>query len=449
MSRPDEVPGVSSPAKENATRQPKSSGAKLLGIIVLCGLIVGGVVWGTRGGSAAGDKKGAGPGRMEVPPVPIVAGTVLEKDVPIFLEGLGIVQAFNTVSIRARVDGQLKKVAFAEGQDVRAGDLLALVDPDPYRAAVEQAAAKKGQDEALLANAQVDLKRYGDLLANEGVTQQVYDTQKALVNQLQAAVKADQAAVESAKVQLAYTTIVSPIDGRTGIRQMDEGNMVRANDSNGLVTITQLRPISVVFTLPQQTLGRIQKEAGTNADLSVLAVERDNTSVLGEGKLAVIDNQIDTTTGTIKLKATFPNTDLHLWPGQFVNARLLVTTRKGSPVVPASVIQRGPDGAFAWVILDDQTVTNRSVKVAQIELGEALIEEGLRPGERVVVDGQYKLQKGSRIKTADAAGAGAGGSGSGRSSKAGSGGKESGNRGTNSARATGEGGGTAPRKAKP
>ena len=449
MSRPDEMPGASPPTKGNDPRRPKASGGRLWGIILLCGLMVGGGMWWARRSSTPADKKGVGPGRMEVPPVPVVAGTVAEKDVPIFLEGLGTVQAFNTVSIRARVDGQLKKVAFTEGQDVRAGDLLALIDPDPYRASMEQAAAKKGQDEALLANAQVDLKRYGDLLANEGVTQQVYDTQKALVNQLQAAVKADQAAVESAKVQLAYTTIVSPIDGRTGIRQMDEGNMVRANDSNGLVTITQLRPISVVFTLPQQTLGRIQKEAAAGGDLAVLAVERDNTSVLGEGKLAVIDNQIDTTTATIKLKATFPNTELHLWPGQFVNARLLVTTRKASPVVPASVIQRGPDGAFAWVILDDQTVTNRAVKVAQIEQGEALIDEGLRPGERVVVDGQYKLQKGSRIKTADAAGARPGGAGSGRSPKAGTGGTGPGNRGTNSARSTGEGGGTAPRKAKP
>ena len=261
----------------------------------------------------------------------------------------------------------------------------------------------------MLANAQTDSKRYAELLAKDGVTQQVFDTQKALVNQLEAAVKADQAAVDSAKVQLAYTTIRSPIAGRSGIRLIDQGNIVHAADATGLVVITQLRPISVIFTLRQQTLGKIQKQQLETPDLAVIAMGGDNTEVLGEGRLTVIDNQIDIATGTIKLKATFPNAELRLWPGQFVNARLLLALRKASAVVPASVVQRGPEGplaAFAFVIKDDQTVDVRGVKVAQIEQGEAVIEEGLRPGERVVVDGQYKLQKGSRIKTADAAAAG-------------------------------------------
>ena len=345
-------------------------------------------------------KAGAG-GRMEIPPVPVVMGTVVEKDMPIYLEGLGTVQAFNTVTVRARVDGELQRVAFVEGQDVKAGDLLAQIDADPFRTALEQSMAKQGQDEALLTNARVDLKRYAELLANEGVTQQVYDTQKALVNQLEAAVKADQATIESAKVQLAYTTIVSPIDGRTGMRLIDQGNLVRASESGVLVVIAQLRPISVVFTLPEQTLRRIQEARKNGQDLKVTAVERDNTTVLGEGKVAVIDNQIDTSTGTIKVKATFPNQDLSLWPGQFVNARLLVNVRKASAVVPASVIQRGPENAFAFVIKEDQTVEDRKVKVAQIEQGEALVEDGLRPGERVVVDGQYKLQRGSRVRPAE------------------------------------------------
>jgi membrane fusion protein, multidrug efflux system len=377
-------------------------------IVVLCLLVVAGAVWLARSRAAGADKKGPGAGRMELPPVPVVAGTVVQKDVPIYLGGSGTVQAFNTVTIHARVDGQVQKIAFTEGQDVRTGDLLAQIDPDPYRTALEQTAAKKGQDEALLANARVDLKRYADMLANEGVTQQQYDTQKSLVTQLEATVNADQAAIESAKVQLAYTTIVSPIDGRTGIRQVDAGNIVHANDANGLVVITQLKPISVVFTLPEQTLPGIQQQAQVSGpNLPVVAVSQDNTNVLGEGKVAVIDNQIDLTTATIKLKATFPNTDLRLWPGQFVNARLLLTVRKGSVVVPDAVIQRGPEGTFAFVIKDDQTVEVRPVKVAarsgaQIGQGETVIEDGLKAGERVVVDGQYKLQQGSRVKMADA-----------------------------------------------
>jgi membrane fusion protein, multidrug efflux system len=388
---------------------PQSSGWKMMVIVVLCLLVVGGAVWLTRNRAAGTEKKGPGARSMELPPVPVVAGTVVQKDVPIYLGGIGTVQAFNTVTIHARVDGQVQKIGFTEGQDVRAGDLLAQIDPDPCRTALEQVVAKKGQDEAQLANARVDLKRYADMLANEGVTQQQYDTQKSLVTQLEATINADQAAIESAKVQLAYTTIVSPIDGRTGIRQVDVGNIVHANDANGLVVITQLKPISVVFILPEQALSSIQDQMkASGEDLPVVAVSQDNTTVLGEGKLAVIDNQIDPNSATIKLKATFANTDLRLWPGQFVNARLLVNVRKNSAVVPDAVIQRGPEGAFVFVIKEDQTVEVRPVKVAarsgaQLGQGETVIEEGLRPGERIVVDGQYKLQQGSRVKTADAA----------------------------------------------
>jgi multidrug efflux system membrane fusion protein len=295
----------------------------------------------------------------------------------------------------------LKKVAFVEGQDVRAGDLLAQIDPDPFRTQLEQTEAKKAQDEAQLANDQLDLKRDTDLVAQKIATQQTYDTQKALVDQQEAAVKADQATIDSAKVQLGYATITSPIDGRTGIRQVDQGNIVHAADLNGLVVITQLHPISVVFTLPEQSLNEIQKESASN-EVTVLAVDRDNTTQLGEGKLAVIDNQIDTTTGTIRLKATFANDDLRLWPGQFVNARLLLTVRKGGLVVPASAVQRGPDGSYVFVIMDDQSVKVRPVKVMQIEKGEALIDTGLKPNERIVVDGQYRLQIGSHVKPASA-----------------------------------------------
>jgi multidrug efflux system membrane fusion protein len=374
------------------------------GLVVVIALISATAIWWMRAHTRAPDKKAVGPGRGELPPVPVVAGVVARKDVPIYLDGLGTVQAYNTVMVRARVDGQVERVAFVEGQDVHVGDLLVQIDAAPFQAALDQALAKKGQDEAQLANAQVDLKRYGDLLADEGVTQQVYDTQKALVNQLEAAVKADEAAVESARVQLSYTTITSPIEGRTGIRQIDQGNIVHPGDANGLVVITQLRPVSVVFTLPEQTLGRIHKQLSVTPELTILAVGRDNTNVLSEGELSVIDNQIDTSTGTIKLKATFPNSDLSLWPGQFVNARLRLSVSKDSAVVPASVVQRGPEGPFAFVIKEGQTVEIRPIKVGQIEQGEALIEEGLKPGEQVVVDGQYRLQKGSKIKIADSRG---------------------------------------------
>jgi multidrug efflux system membrane fusion protein len=410
MPPADQSANVSPPLTGGNAPKPKFSGGKMAIIIVLCLLVVAGAVWLARGRTAGADKKGPGARPLELPPVPVVALPVVQKDVPIYLNGIATVQAFNTVTVRARVDGQVKKIAFIEGQDVHAGDLLAQIDPDPYRTALAQAVAKKGQDEAQLANARVDLKRYADLLANEGVTQQQYDTQKSLVDQLIATVNADQAAIDSAKVQLDYTTIVSPIDGRTGLRLIDQGNLVHAADQNGIVVITQLKPISVVFILPEQTLGAIQQQTqGADPDLPVVAVSQDNTNVLGKGKLAVIDNQIDPTSAQIKLKATFPNSDLRLWPGQFVYARLLLTIRKGCVVVPDSVIQRGPEGAFAFVIKDDQTVETRPIKVAaelpaQVEQGESIIEDGLQAGERVVVAGQYKLQRGSRVKLADASG---------------------------------------------
>ncbi len=371
------------------------------GVGIVCLLVGMGILWVVRTRHAASVRKLA-EARSTQPAVPVVAGRVVQKDVPIYLDGLGTVQAFNTVTVHVRVDGQLQKVAFVEGQDVHVGDVLAQIDPQPFQAQLAQAEAKKAQDEAQLAEAQLDAQRDADELAAKIIAQQVYDQQKALANQLAATVNADQAAIDITKVQLAYTTIVSPIDGRTGIRLVDQGNIVHVTDPNGLVVITQLRPISVVFTLPEQTLGAIQQRESAG-DIAVLAVDRDNRTVLGEGKLAVIDNQIDTTTGTIRLKATFPNGDLRLWPGQFVNARLLLTTRTGGIVVPASVIQRGPEGSYAFVITADQKVEVRPVKVAQIEDGQALIDEGLRADEQVVVDGQYRLQPGSRVKPASSA----------------------------------------------
>jgi len=396
------------------TIQPQTGGgAKMIAIgLVLAALVIGGV-W--RAHSLKEASAGKGPGaRGEAPAVPVIDGVVARKDVPIYAEGLGTVQAFNSVTIRSRVDGQVNKVAFTEGQDVHAGDLLAQIDPTSLQAQLDQVKAKQGQDEALLANAKVDLERYADLLKKDGVTEQVFDTQKALVRQLEATVKSDAAAVQNVNVQLGYTTISSPIDGRVGIRLVDQGNIVRSSDAAGLVVINQLKPISVSFTLPGQILQQIPKDS---SDLAVVALSSDGLTVLGEGKLAVIDNQIDPASATVKLKGTFPNEDLKLWPGQFVMARLLLGVRKGAATVPASVIQRGPDGAFAFVILEDLTVETRPVKIGQIENGEALVLEGLAPGDHVVVDGQYRLQKGSRVKLSD--GSGSGGEGRGRGGKPG------------------------------
>jgi multidrug efflux system membrane fusion protein len=346
--------------------------------------------------SPAAGARGGKPGDM--PPVPIVDGKVEKKDISIYLNGLGNVQGFNTVTVRSRVDGQLNKIAFAEGQDVRAGDLLAEIDPKPFQAALDQTLARKKQNEAQLANAKLDMERNIILIEQKAIPQQRVDTQKALVAQLEATVKADEAAVESARVQLSYTTITSPIDGRIGLRLVDQGNVVHATDQTGIVVISQLKPISVVFTLPEKHLQDIQREMG-KGKLAVVALGRDNETKLGEGTLSVVDNQIDMTTGTIKLKATFPNEALQLWPGQFVNARLLLTLRKDGTVVPAAVVQRGPDSTYAFVIKEDQSVEMRSIKVSQFEDGYALIEDGLKVGERVVVDGQYRLQPGSRVKT--------------------------------------------------
>jgi len=386
--------------------QPKSTLPKKL--FVVAGLLVAAALIGWtvyhRAQSNTITSAGAPGARGPALPVPVVEGVVSTRNAPIYLDGLGTVQAFNTVTVHTRVDGQLMKVAFTEGQDVKTGDVLAQLDPAPYQAALDQAVAKKAQDAAQLDNARVDLQRYADLLKTDSITQQIYDTQKALIAQLEATVQGDQAVADSARVNLDYTRIRSPIDGRVGIRQVDTGNIVRASDANGLVVVTQLRPISVVFTLPEQVLSKLQDNQSAGSDYAVLAVSRDNTNLLDKGTLAVIDNQIDTTTGTLKLKATFANENLRLWPGQFVNTRLLLTTRKDGPVVPASVVQRGPDGAFAFVIQDDETVKMRSLKVAQIESGMALIDAGLAAGERVVVDGQYKLQPGSHVRPAESPG---------------------------------------------
>jgi multidrug efflux system membrane fusion protein len=336
---------------------------------------------GTDPGGTSGRRGRAGAGGG---PVPVVAGKVEQKDVPIYLDGLGTVQAFNTVTVHTRVDGALVQVNFSEGQDVKTGDLLAVVDPKPYQAALDQAKAQATLD-------QVTLKRQADLRARNVIAQQDYDT--AVANAAKS-----KAAAEAAQVNLDYCYIKSPIDGRTGVRLVDIGNVVHAADQTGIVVITQLHPISVLFTLPEQNLQEILNEGGAKGGLKVQALDRGNTNTLDEGTLAVVDNEIDPTTGTVKLKATFPNDDLKLWPGKFVNARLVLTTRKDATVIPSSVVQRGPQGTYAYLINPDKTVEMRPIKVAQTEGNLALVDDGLKPGEQVVVDGQYKLQPGAHVE---------------------------------------------------
>jgi membrane fusion protein, multidrug efflux system len=313
-----------------------------------------------------------------------VAGKVEQKDMPIYLDGLGTVQAFNTVTVHPRVDGALVQVNFLEGQDVKTGDLLAVVDPKPYQAALDQAKAQAALDD-------VTLKRQADLRARNVIDAQDYDT--AVAN-----AQKSKAAAEAAQVNVDYCSIKSPIDGRTGVRLVDIGNVVHAADVNGIVVITQLHPISVLFTLPEQNLQSIFNTGGASGGLKVQALDRGNTNVLDEGSLAVVDNEIDQTTGTVKLKATFPNNDLKLWPGKFVNARLILKTEKDATVIPSSVVQRGPQGTYAYVIKPDKTVEMRPIKVGRTETNLALVDSGLKAGEQVVVDGQYKLQPGSRVE---------------------------------------------------
>jgi membrane fusion protein, multidrug efflux system len=327
--------------------------------------------------------------------VPVVAGFAQKRDVPIYLDGIGTVQAFNTVTFHPQTSGILTQVAFQEGQDVKKGDLLAVIDPRPLQAQLDGAVARKNQDLAQLNNAKILLTRDSDLFKKGALDNQTYDTQRYLVDQLDATVKSDQAAIDNAQTQLSYTQITAPFDGRCGIRQVDQGNYV--TPASTLMVLTQLKPISVVFTLPQQNLLAVN-EAFAKGPLKVYALDSTQKNLLDEGTLAVVDNQIDPTTGTIKLKATFQNSNLKLWPGQFVNNRLLVSTRRDGIVVPASVIQRGPNGAYAYVITKDKTAEMRPVQVAQIDGGQALIDSGLQEGEQIVVDGQYKLQPGSPVQ---------------------------------------------------
>ena len=328
--------------------------------------------------------------------IPVIATTAEIEGVSDYLAGIGTVQAFNRVTVHVRIDGELQEVKFTEGQNVRAGDLLAKIDPRLFQAALDQAKAKKAQDEAQLVSAQKDLYRSRTLVDKSFQTQQVVDQQLAKVDQLIASIDADQAAIENAQTQLSFTTVEAPLSGRLGMRLIDRGNIVHAGDPLGLVVITQVQPIAAVFSVPQDFLNDITA-AMKKGPLKVSAYSRDNVTKLGDGTLLLIDNQIDAATGTLRLKAAFPNDDDALWPGQFINARLELSVRHDAVAVPAQVVQRGPNALYAYVIKPDQSVERRTVKVGPVRDGRAVIEAGLAPGERVVVDGQFKLRPGAKV----------------------------------------------------
>jgi multidrug efflux system membrane fusion protein len=322
---------------------------------------------------------------------------VKRADVPVYMEGLGTVQAFNTVTVTARVDGQLDKIGFVEGQMVKRGDLLAQIDPRPFQAALDQARAAKAKDEAQLQSAKADLERYVTLAPENLASKQTLDAQRAMVAGLEAQIKGDQANIDNARTQLQYTTITSPIQGRTGIRRVDVGNNVRATDTNGLVVVTQLQPISLIFTLPEEVLGAMTSAMSGGA-VAVMAMSRDGTTELDRGTVALVDNQIDQSTGTIRIKATFPNTQDKLWPGQYVDARVLLRVERGALTIPAAAVQRGPNGMFAYVVKADRTVEARPLKVGEESGSIYVVHEGLSDGDRVVTSNQYRLQPGAQVK---------------------------------------------------
>jgi multidrug efflux system membrane fusion protein len=348
---------------------------------------------GRRGGPAAND------------PVPVLATAARLADVPVYLDGVGTAKALNTVTVRSQVDGKIVEISFKEGQDVPKGYVLAKVDPVTYQAAYDQTVAKKAQDEAQLANARLDLDRYTRLAATNAVNKQQLDTQRALVAQLEAQIKLDQAAIDNARAVLSYTDIIAPIAGRTGIRLVDAGNLVRSAEATGIVILTQLQPISVFFSLPQQNLPELTRGMA-EGDLPVDALSSDGKGTLDKGKVMVIDNQVDQTTGTVKLRGEFPNNDLQLWPGQFVNVRVLIDTLRQAVVVPTAAIQRGPNGAFVYVLKQGNTVTVRPVTLTQQDDSRAVVATGLQAGEQVVTTGFARLTEGAQVAVSDAENAG-------------------------------------------
>ena len=345
---------------------------------------------GQRGGAAGA------PARV----VPVIEAKVTRRDVPLYLDGLGAVQANRTVTVKPQIDGRLDKVLFTEGQEVKRGTLLALIDPRPFQIQLHTAEGALARDQAQLQNARLNLKRYAELREKKMVAQQQVDDASAQVGQLEGVIRIDRAQIESARLNLDYTRITSPLDAVTGVRLVDPGNIVRQADPNGLVVLTQLDPIAVLFSLPQDELPRVS-EAMQGGTLLVEAFSRDGQTKLGTGDLRLIDNQINAATATLRLKAIFPNPQRVLWPNQFVKARLLLTTRRSAIVIPAAAIQRGPDGLFVYSIQDDSTVQTRGVEVETTQGELAIIGKGLQGGERIVIEGQNQLRPGAKVSTRD------------------------------------------------
>ena len=366
-----------------------------LGAIALLIVMVGGGILALSGSwrSTAGAQGGA----PAPPRVPVVAAAARTRDVGVYLNGLGAVTPLNTVTVKSRVDGELIAVRFQEGQIVSRGELLAEIDPRPFEAQLTQFEGQLERDQALLDNARLDLKRFQELVTTDAVPRQQLDTQDSLVHQLEGTVKNDQGQIEATKVQLVYCRITSPIAGRVGLRLVDPGNIVHATDTGGLVIITQLQPITVIFTIPEDSIPTVLEQLGRGVRLPVEAYDREQRRKLADGALLTIDNQVDPTTGTVRLKAQFPNTDNRLFPSQFVNARLLIETRRGATVVPTAAIQQSPRGSFVYVVRPDRTVGVRQVGVGVTDGDDVSIEQGLQVGEQVVVEGAERLRDGAAI----------------------------------------------------
>jgi multidrug efflux system membrane fusion protein len=371
-----------------------------------------------QGGKAGGK----GPDR----PVPVLAAAARTRDVGVYLTGLGTVAPLNTVAVKSRVDGQLLRIAFHEGQVVRAGELLAELDPRAFQVQLMQAEGQRAKDEAALQNARVDLQRYQALIADDAIPRQQLDTQAATVAQFQAALKSDQAQIESAKLNLSYARITAPTGGRVGLRQVDVGNIVHAGDPNGIVVITQLQPIDVLFTIPADHLSQVLPQVHTGQRLAVDAYDRDLKNKLATGQLLAVDNQIDPTTGTVRLKAIFPNENEALFPNQFVNARLLVDTLRNAVVVPTAALQRSPQATYVYLVKPDHTVESRNVTVQLTEGDDATIGSGLQPGDLVVIDGVDKLRPGMKVDVSTGSTGDANGSSRGGGSRNGAGGARKG-----------------------
>jgi multidrug efflux system membrane fusion protein len=378
---------------ESTPKTPPTGKAKwLLLALALCLVAGAGAYWFTA--RAGGPKKDAAKDR----PLPVMVAQATTRDVEVFLSSLGTVTSQNSVTVRSRVDGQLMKVLFREGQMVKAGDLLLLIDSRPYQVQLAQAEGQLKRDRALLENARRDLARYAELMAQGAIARQTYDTQLSLVHQHEGTVAADHATADSARLQITYSRITAPISGQVGLRQVDPGNMVHASDSAGLLVVNQIAPINVVFTLAEDQLPRVLEKLRAGETLRVDAFDREQSRKLAEGTLASMDNQIDTGTGTVRLKAVFKNEGNELYPNQFVNAKLLVDTLKGAVVIPAAAVQRGQQGAYVYVLKDGSTVETRGVRVGETEGGDIVVLEGLAAGEKVVVEGAERLRNGAKVE---------------------------------------------------